>query len=53
LSRGYENRGLEKIIKQRRYLNFAIKSLKWPGEAKLNVALVAIKKGKILRKAFY
>jgi hypothetical protein len=37
---------LETIILKRGTINFAVKSIKWPGEAKLNVALISIKKGK-------
>jgi hypothetical protein len=41
---------LETIILNRGSINFAVKSIKWPGEAKLNVALVSIKKGKISKE---
>jgi hypothetical protein len=41
---------LETIILKNGSINFAVKSIKWPGEAKLNVALVSIKKGKIYKE---
>lgn len=38
---------LERIISNGGNINFAVKSIRWPGIAKLNVALLSIKKGKL------
>ena len=44
------NGGLEIIIKSGGNINFAIRSTKWPGVAKVNVALITIYKGEWLNK---
>jgi len=41
---------LENIIKQNAKIIFAIKSVRWPGVANLNVALLSIKKGPISKE---
>lgn len=48
ISQGDLRRGaLENILSNTGNIIFGIKTLKWPGEAKLNVALLSIKKGLI------
>jgi methylase of polypeptide subunit release factors len=43
---GTRETALQEIIRQNGYINFAIKSIRWPGVANVEVTLLSIQKGK-------